>query len=59
MWAVGLDLDGIDESIFIPNLYAFVILGSGINGAADFPLTPYRHHTIPIQRLALIVVKRY
>jgi hypothetical protein len=59
MWAIGLDPDDAAESIFIPNRYAFVILGSGINGAADIPPTPYWHHSIPIQRLALIEVKRY
>jgi hypothetical protein len=36
-----------------------VILGSEINGVADIQLKPYRHHSIPIQGLTLIAVKRY
>jgi hypothetical protein len=59
MWAIGLDPDDAAESIFIPNWYSFMILGFEINGAVDIPPTPYRHHSIPIQRLVLIAVKRY
>jgi hypothetical protein len=59
MWAVGLDPNGADESIILLNPPALAILGSKINGVADIPLAPYRPHSIPIQRLGLIAVKRY